>query len=668
MLLKRLQAIEYKRGDLISLAGYLGEETFDYPYLIVTKDFTSQYVGGEPRPHYVNFPYLGETELVYPPWSEKMSYSLNEPTQAGLYYEIKWKWLDWGLDWKVWYNGLLYESTKWTKPNVGVPPNKQVTNSGDTAGWQPNLKGELGFEAKFPNPKGYATTITNQSHTFRSWIISEKQPNNPFWEYSNNLSYVVYNNYTGDDSPQGSYTYANSDHWDSRNPPPLDENGNEIPDPNRYVPYISPLPNVFQYYQGAEQSGFAVEQVYSELFESWSEQFVVSGEGREYDYKGKPIKEYKNWSNYGFNPWTGLMPQKDTVCPNPYFPMNAYYDYSWDARSLTHIKFKSSHMFKEALKTTYPLVRTEESQNPIREVVNPAYPPDDQLAISAVQDFAYLFNDADYPPYEGYPTRRFEGYIWADGTIYFTWRGWGGEIKERERLPILEPLTDLVETHTGGEIYTTTDPVGEHNWYTESTDTRTYTFSKTTQTDLYLESYHPLFWLRKVAILENKGFLEFGDGDYIKKSYVATYNHPNYGAIPFCQQWNISNSKSETTYKGWVWKELNQPTLQTQTKDSESNNLGAGVEYVAPPTYPDYNHNVTTGWYYNNNAFKVGETKIVEDLFNYSSGTSFPIKPFRFDIYVDLSMHGCGDLQTIGNTYNSHEWTGQPFHTFKFVF
>ena len=174
--------------------------------------------------------------------------------------------------------------------------------------------------------------------------------------------------------------------------------------------------------------------------------------------------------------------------------------------------------------------------------------------------------------------------------------------------------------------------------------------------------------MRKVAILENKGFLEFGDGDYIKKSYVSTYNHPDYGAIPFCKQWNISNSKSETTYKGWVWKELSQPTLQTQTKDSESNNLGAGNEYEAPPTYLDYNHNVTTGWYYNNNAFKVGETKIVEDLFNYSSGTSFPIKPFRFDIYVDLSMHGCGDLQTIGNTYNSHEWTGQPFHTFKFVF
>jgi hypothetical protein len=178
---RRIQAKTYEIGDLISLSGFAGEESFDYPYIYVTERYTASYNYG------VWFYPRGE--IIYPAWSKTISYAWQDYRKSNFELQLTNNnsyYYNWSVQqWKVWHNGILYEATDWTFPNVGTPPNEQYTNVGDKAGRQINLKNEQGI--------GYASILTNQSHRFRSWKIADEQPNNPDWIKSPTLSYLIFN-------------------------------------------------------------------------------------------------------------------------------------------------------------------------------------------------------------------------------------------------------------------------------------------------------------------------------------------------------------------------------------------------------------------------------------------------------------------------------------------
>jgi len=623
---KRLQAGKsYKVGDLISLAGELGEETFDYPYYIVKKDFVAS----------IYLPSNECVELVHPAWNEKMSYFWNEEgVNQG-------KYIIGGLVWKVWYKGILYEMTKWTKPtDIGIPPDRQVTNVGDNAGFQPNLNGEAQLfvnekdRQKAPEPKrGFSTILKNQSHTFRSWIISEIQPSNPHWDYSSTLNTYVYNNYLGDETPESTENWEYSYY----------ENSDMLQDEDYYrpLPPVKPfqnyLENAFKYQKNPNLYDFYV--VYDGLF--WDsdyplERFQVSGEGLEMDYtqhreQGEYPdlnKEYLLWSDFGFNPFTGRMPEKDTALVNPYSPRTTY-DYPWDYQvllptnyiqpSYRHSIFRSVHMFREGLQTKVKATRIwysedspyyggyYDSNESSLEVFSNAYPPEDQIFITAIQGFnlnlnpyTYGLNNPDTTWYYSSKERKHNNiglieFIYRDDVNNFEVSG--GNSNLVGSLSVKQKGETEEESSYVQEPTERPDPLpSPFVEYSSSTSSRRDKFN------IFSGSKHPLFWCRKVSVLVAEG-ITYNEKRRTMSRGVRPHPYiPYEGADPpyaiVCDNFYEEEFSRTEKYPTQQWKELRTQSVATQT--------------YSPVSYG------TEEYYSDNLSFSIGT---VEDNSNYFNST-----------------------------------------------
>ena len=373
---RRIEAKTYEVGDLISLSGLAGEESFDYPYLIVSQETLV------PAP--VDGVYIYPFgSIVYPAWNESVSYDWQDYTKTDFQRQLVT-----GGQWKVWYNGILYEATKWTVPNAGSPPNEQFTDVGDKAGRQSNLKGEL---------LGYATILTNQSHRFRSWKIADEQPNNPYWKDSESMAYFIFNNDYGDDSPWNGVTYK----YRSDEPP----NAHDMD----LVSYDS-LPNRSWYFSSPEftystGSGSGAESFYSygnPLLGGWYIKIgnpagspptynqIVSHE------QSSEGKQYAGFDSSGWNPLTGRMSAYDVYCPHQYDEGGVS-----NKRSLN-------------LWSQYYIETRRYEQEPESWDITNGYPDQGKIFITAIREFRGA--DSEY----GFPRKDNEGGIAKGNSISFS--------------------------------------------------------------------------------------------------------------------------------------------------------------------------------------------------------------------------------------------------------
>jgi hypothetical protein len=371
---RRIEAKTYEVGDLISLSGLAGEESFDYPYLYVTEKYTASYNSG--------VWFYPQGEIIYPAWSEAISYTWQDYRKSNIELQLSnnnsyyYNWS--GQQWKVWHNGILYEATDWTFPNVGTPPNEQYTNFGDKAGRQINLKNEQGI--------GYASILTNQSHRFRSWKIADEQPNNPDWIKSPTLSYLIFNNDLGDDTlgTGGSLNYSSDDPENSHDFDPIIN----LSLPNRYHWLSSEY--------GANVGGWYIKAGVPDT-SHWQNEI----RSLESYYSDEPsTKVYQGFSTFGWNYWTGRMPTLDSIQTNPYNP-NSY----GGSEVGTGV---SVNLWSQAYQET----RRLQNEPQAYEIVN-AYPNPDKIFITALQDFNWDYRIGD----EVEPIKDREGDIDRSGRI-----------------------------------------------------------------------------------------------------------------------------------------------------------------------------------------------------------------------------------------------------------
>jgi hypothetical protein len=694
MLLKRIRAGAYQRGDLISLAGELGDETFDYPYFLVKKDFVAINYGNTNIP---NQPAADCVELIYPAWNEKMAYYWNSVGETNRY-----KYIEFGYIWKVWYKNILYEWTKWVKPtDVGVPPNEQVTNAGDNAGVQNNLKGELRIFASWqeeqdhPYPAfGHPSVLKNDSHTFRSWIISEAgQLNNPYWEYSSNLTYLVYNNYIGDDTPDSVSTW--NWHYEQFDGRPqygdytggLDQNP---PYPAWVAPPVEPLRNrfvnSFSYQPNPSFYGFTVVKNGDVLdsdgylpddFDSSLQREVwqISGEGSQRKWYEWHISqtlpplnlEYWGWETYGMNPLTGLMPQKDTRLCNQYLPAYGYY--AQGSVSMGFYNFQSIHLFREGLQNR-PIRKRFDPEQPYRDyisanlkVIDPAYPPDDQLHISVVQDFEGSLSNQKTPYNKG-----IESVIQRDGKIY---------VRTRDDRQVSVNEGGL-GSDSGGYLYNNTplgnvgigdDGTSEQDYTGSSTDTGvdedgipisptppvrvTTSTSQSIRKDgwyYFVTQNHPLVFLRKVSVLEYGG--ETTKIENISKSWTYTLYDSETTSNEECPTYTRYYCGIHSTYiynenrqeKSSAWKDLRIPSVDDTI---EKNNQAIG--------YPLQQNLI---------RFAIGKGNYLMEGSSYTQSTTYYYEP------PDCSDLPCGKIwgSSFGNSEVNKDGHQSSYEDYRFEF
>lgn len=687
----------YKVGDLISLASFDGVESYDYPFWYVKKDFeTSISALGPPSPE------SDYVDTIYPAWNEKMVYGWNTNNRYLVGVSV----------WKVWYKGILYEQTKWSKPeDVGIPPNEQVTNAGDNAGYQPNLKGELRIfesieeEQDHPYPAaGHPSVLKNDSHTFRSWIVSETgQLNNPYWEYSSNLTYLVYNNYVGDDTPDTVSAWNwNYEQTDDRPRFGYYSEGWENPP---LTPFRNKFKNSFQYQKNPAFYGHTIVNDGAILDEDGNlpdsyyptERWQIDDEGsqnnwwllrKRFEYPPHNLK-YFYWGTFGFNPLTGLLPQKDTQLGSQYYP------YDWQTRnadayyapkdiSKGHWGFQSVHLYREGLQTRLKSSRRFFEVNHYGDrnyydvidaelkVIDNAYPPDDQLHISVVQDFPNSLG--------GMKTyNKPDSKIQRDGKIYFRYRGDGqgdsGEyLAEQDDITFNDtPLARIKMANPTEPEVTFENPQTDDGRNPDGTfiepppAVRTITYainsSRVEGWYYYVEAYHPLFWLREPSVLEYKG--EERNLENYSKGWTETSAPPTFVNdyvnlwYPNCRPRSYYNYSESVKQLSSVWRSLKTLSVKETTEDVFSSRIPyeADTEY-----YKNFNYNIGFASIINRTALL--QTTI---SYNYTVLGEFGPPEARFEYALPVP---CGQTTNLGFENKTELYNNSYFsiEDYKFKF